>query len=201
MQNTSRIIVYTLLILTVALGVGLLDQRSESQVIRQSHNSSSSVNVADLKATSTDPVAPTRLRIPKIDVSAVVESVGVDTDGNMAAPSDWRDVSWYEPGFSPGEVGNAVFAGHLDWDGNTAVFWDLDELRSGDVVQVEGDGRLLTYVVTSVEVYDYDVVDTSPIFGTAEGSQIKLITCDGEFIDGSDTYEKRLIVTAQLIDF
>lgn len=190
------------------MGASLFAQRGNIPAIQQSDPTPTSLrsgegagdDVANLTiATSTDPVVPTRLRIPKIGVSAVVEPVGVDKLGNMAAPGDWREVSWYEPGFLPGEVGNAVFAGHLDWDGNTAVFWDLGQLQSGDVVLVEGDGSTLTYAVTGVEVYDYDVVDTSPIFGLADGSQIKLITCDGEFIDGSDTYEKRLIVTAQLL--
>lgn len=148
--------------------------------------------------TSATSVKPDRLRIPKIDVDADVQSVGVDSKGNMAAPSDWRDVSWYEPGFNPGELGNAVFSGHRDWDDNQAVFWDLKSLQVGDTVHIEGDGRLLTYTITGKERYDYQVSDTSGIFGGSDTAQIKLITCDGNFIDSSDTYQKRLVVTAQL---
>jgi LPXTG-site transpeptidase (sortase) family protein len=150
-------------------------------------------------ASSTEPITPQTLQIPKIGVDASIEQVGVNNEGNMANPSNWRNVSWYEPGFAPGESGNAVFAGHLDWDENQAVFWDLDKLTAGDVVRVAGK-RDLTYVVTTVNQYDYQLADTESVFGDTKSSQIKLITCDGEFIEGSDTYNKRLIVTAQLAE-
>lgn len=149
--------------------------------------------------TSTVPLTPQRLRIPSVGVDTAVESVGVNEQGNMKAPENWRHVSWYESGFAPGESGNAVFSGHLDWDDNEAVFWDLNKLQAGDMVHVTEDNRQLSYMVTKRERYDYRVADTSDVFGSSSISQIKLITCDGEFFEGSDTYQKRLIVTAQLV--
>lgn len=161
-------------------------------------NQTGAVSTAQLAA-STTPITPERLQIPAIAVDANVEPVGVNEEGNMAAPSDWRDVSWYQPGFAPGEQGNAVFSGHLDWDDNQAVFWDLNKLQVGNIVHVSGEDRQLTYMITGTKEYDYQVTDTTPIFGESDVSQIKLITCDGEFIEGSDTYQKRLIVTGQLL--
>lgn len=145
------------------------------------------------------PLTPQRLQIPALGVDAAVEPVGVNEVGNMAAPSDWRDVSWYQPGFVPGQEGNAVFAGHRDWDGEMAVFGNLRELTSGDVVRVTGaDGHKLTYTVVESKEYDYQTADTTSIFGSSSVPQLKLITCDGEFIEASDTYQKRLVVTARL---
>lgn len=191
------------------LAVGLLvvgvivfqpTDRSSEVVNKQATSTQATSSSASFqRATNAEPLTPQRLQIPAIDVDANVEAVGVNEEGDMAAPSDWRDVSWYQPGFAPGEQGNAVLSGHLDWEENRAVFWDLNKLQTGDVVQVSEDNRHLTYMVTGSKEYDYQVTDTTPIFGESNVSQLKLITCDGDFIEGSDTYEKRLIVTAQLI--
>lgn len=171
------------------------DNPSNAQAVQMSATTSTSSTFA----TSSQPLTPRQLEIPAINVASVVEPVGVNQQGNMVAPSDWRDVSWYQPGFKPGERGNAVFSGHLDWDDRQAVFWELDELTYGDIVRVSGDNRELIYMITDSRQYDYQVADTTPIFGKSPTSQIKLITCDGEFIEGSDTYQKRLILIGKLI--
>src|SRR5438034_2954324 len=58
---------------------------------------------------------PTRMTIPKLGVDAVVEAVGVAADGTMAVPSSPDRVAWYQPGVRPGDAGDALFDGHLDW--------------------------------------------------------------------------------------
>jgi LPXTG-site transpeptidase (sortase) family protein len=186
-----------LIIGSLSIRAGVYDVRTNNSVAgTQKSNIAATAQPA---TTSIASITPQRLQIPSIGVEAAVESVGVNDQGNMKAPDDWRHVSWYQPGFAPGESGNAVFSGHLDWDDNQAVFWELDELSYGDVVRISGEVRELIYMVTDTEQYDYQVSDTSQIFGKASTSQIKLITCDGEFIDDSDTYQKRLIVTGKLI--
>jgi LPXTG-site transpeptidase (sortase) family protein len=201
--RTKRVIAFGIGIVCIVL-VGIYvsssstatEQTPQSMSVTREATSSA---VSFRKATSAAPLTPQKLQIPAIGVDANVEAVGVNEEGNMAAPSDWRDVSWYQPGFKPGERGNAVLSGHLDWKENKAVFWDLNKLQTGDVVQVSEGSRRLTYMVTGSKEYDYQVTNTTPIFGESDVSQLKLITCDGDFIEGSDTYEKRLIVTAQLI--
>src|SRR5205807_8123210 len=66
---------------------------------------------------------PSQLVIPKISVIAPVEKVGVDRSHNMAVPSRPTHVAWYSPGPAPGEAGDAVIDGHLDWTTGKAVFW------------------------------------------------------------------------------
>src|SRR5437879_6754319 len=58
---------------------------------------------------------PVKLVIPKIGLDAAVEQVGVDKNHNMDVPKLPQDTGWYEPGPAPGQAGDAVIDGHLDW--------------------------------------------------------------------------------------
>jgi sortase (surface protein transpeptidase) len=86
---------------------------------------------------------PVRLIIPSLKIVTMSESVGMDQQGRMDVPKDVVNVAWYQLGVKPGEVGNAVFAGHYDKpDGSPAVFYDLNQLQSGDELIVEDeDGK------------------------------------------------------------
>jgi len=59
--------------------------------------------------------APVRLVIPRLGVDAAVERVATDVRGAMDVPRDYRDAAWYAPGVAPGDGGDAVIDGHLDW--------------------------------------------------------------------------------------
>jgi hypothetical protein len=92
---------------------------------------------------------PATLVIPSLGVAAVVQVVGVDSQGNMATPTAPDKVAWYEPGPAPGKAGDAVVAGHLDWTSGPAVFWNLQRLARRDEVDVVGqDGRKILFRVT-----------------------------------------------------
>src|SRR5260370_365472 len=57
---------------------------------------------------------PKRLIISAIGINALIESVGVRSDGDLATPTHnpWDDVGWYSLGPHPGERGSAVIDGH-----------------------------------------------------------------------------------------
>ena len=55
---------------------------------------------------------PTRLRIPKINVDTVVESVGLTLDDAMDVPKNYKHTAWYNGGPRPGQIGSAVINGH-----------------------------------------------------------------------------------------
>lgn len=113
---------------------------------------------------------PVRLLIPAIQVDATVEQVGNTPDGAMDVPAEWSDVGWYKLGVSPGERGNAVISGHLDSTSDRAVFWDLHNLKSGDLVQIAaGDGSRLSFAVVASEIYPFDNAPLQKIFGPANG--------------------------------
>ncbi len=60
----------------------------------------------------------------KPGIDALIKSVGVRPDGNLATPTQnpWEDVGWYDLGPHPG--------------GYPAVFWQLRDLQVSDDVQV-----------------------------------------------------------------
>src|SRR3989344_267875 len=73
---------------------------------------------------------PSRLLIPKLDIDAHVQHVGLTKSGNMAAPKNFTDVSWWKYGTVPGYRGSAVMAGHEDNAIDTpAIFYDLNKLE------------------------------------------------------------------------
>lgn len=145
-------------------------------------------------------VVPTRLVIPSLGVNAEVEHVGRDSQGRMAVPAEFDNVGWYREGYNPGEVGNAVIAGHLDdGKGDSAIFINLEKLEVGDQIIVEGEEGTLEYRVTGKEYLDYNTQDTANIFGLADESKLNLITCDGSWIAGERTYDTRLVVYTELV--
>lgn len=143
---------------------------------------------------------PARVRVPAIGVDAAIQHVGVNGAGNMRAPSNFSDASWYAPGTAPGVEGSAVLAGHLDNGlGLAGVFKRLPELSVGDDVYVETeDGTTLHFVVSGKTSYDYDKVPTDMIFNRADEARLNLITCGGDFLPLRRTYDERLVVFATL---
>jgi LPXTG-site transpeptidase (sortase) family protein len=154
---------------------------------------------AELKP-SNDPVQPSRLRIPAIEVDTLIEEVGL-RDGNMDVPNNIWNVGWLKNSPKPGEAGNAVLAGHRDSVAGTAVFWNLNLLKAGEKVYVsDGAGNELTFEVTEVQSYSLTDAPMLRIFGPADEKQLNLITCDGTFVRQDHTYDHRLVVFTKLVE-
>lgn len=143
---------------------------------------------------------PQKVTIPAINVSAEVESVGMDDQGRMDVPKNDFNVAWYNLGFKPGEQGSAVIAGHFDArTGGPAIFYNLSKLGQGDTIKVEYEnGNTFEFIVTKQEEYDFDKVPLEQIFNSTDKSRLNLITCDGVFDKSSSNYSKRLVVYAEL---
>jgi sortase A len=139
---------------------------------------------------------PAQLLIPKISVTAPVEQVGVDKNNNMDVPAKPSDVAWYRPGPAPGEAGDAVIDGHLDWTTGKAVFWDLHLLQAGDEIDVVAQGGTrLRFKVTDTHSYSY-TAHPAGLFATSGQPQLSLITCAGSWDKGRQVYLQRLVVNA-----
>ena len=150
--------------------------------------------------TTGDPIDradPTRVSIPAIDVDASVIPLGV-TDGVLDVPQDFARTGWWQAGPEPGEAGPAVIVGHVDSYRGPAVFHRLRELRAGDEITVDRvDGSSATFAVRSVMRVTKDAFPTDVVYGDTDGPWLRLITCDGDFADGS--YLGNLIVNAELL--
>src|SRR5262245_37391108 len=80
--------------------------------------------VADQPPAVVQTVKPVRMVMPRLAVDAPVVTLGVKVDGSMDSPDGPDPVAWYDFSPTPGNPGNAVFAGHRDWHtGVTGVFW------------------------------------------------------------------------------
>ncbi len=139
---------------------------------------------------------PVTLAIPAIGVNAPVEQVGVNVQGNMDVPRNPNNTAWYAPGARPGQQGNAVIAGHVDYHGiGPVVFWKVNTLTVGTEVFVTDDqGRRRRFTVTAVEIYPAENAPLQQIFGGTSDTNLNLISCIGDFDPGSASYDKRIVV-------
>jgi sortase A len=148
---------------------------------------------------------PVKLEIPKLGIDATVEQVATDKIGQMGLPSDYHNVAWYAPGVIPGDKGDAVISGHLDWVVNgkltPAVFTKLGSLNVGDGFQIVGqDSKTLDFKVTDTKLLAYNANPAQAgIFATNGPARLTLITCAGIFDQNLHQYTQRRVVTAQLV--
>ncbi|MCR4279317.1 MAG: class F sortase [Candidatus Zambryskibacteria bacterium] len=145
---------------------------------------------------------PSRLLIPKLNIDAHVQRLGITDTGNMAAPDNFTDVSWYKYGSVPGFKGSSVMSGHEDnaisLDG---VFKHLEDLEIGDdVYVVREDGERLHFKVIDEQIYPYDNSPLERIFNTQDGTYLNLITCAGDWVPAAKTNDKRLVIFTQLVE-
>jgi LPXTG-site transpeptidase (sortase) family protein len=148
------------------------------------------------------PGEPVLLSIPKINVQANIESVGLDVQGKMDVPKDDFNAAWYNLGFKPGQNGSAVLAGHLDRvTGAPAIFWNLSKLEIGDEITVT-DNKNQTFIfrVNDKQTYIYNKVPLEEIFAKSGEPVLNLITCGGSFNQAARNYTHRTIVQATLVN-
>ncbi|MGI8609404.1 MAG: class F sortase [Candidatus Dormibacteria bacterium] len=146
------------------------------------------------------PPPPGRLLIPRIGVNAQVLGVGVAKDGSMAVTNESYTVGWYRLGSAPGDAGDAVIAGHLDWyDTSHAVFFNLKDLRAGDDVEVQRlDGVTRHFRVTRVQTVAFNS-SVPGLFAGDGPARLSLITCGGAWDAHAGQYLQRVIVDADLV--
>ncbi len=145
---------------------------------------------------------PTALRIPAIGVdSRALVDLGKEPDGSLEVPVDPADAGWFSPGPSPGQFGPAVVAGHVDGGGGPGVFYRLGELQPGAEVEVaREDGATARFVVDKVERYAKDAFPTAAVYGdSTHRSELRLITCGGDFDDETGHYVDNVVAYAHLL--
>lgn len=143
---------------------------------------------------------PVRLQLPSIAVDTEVMDLGLQQDGTMEVPPDGEIAGWYTKAPTPGELGPAVIAAHVDWNGKPGVFYELDELAPGDEVSVaRRDGSTAVFVVTKVEQYPKDEFPTDAVYGDIDHAGLRLITCGGDFDERARSYEDNIVAYARLV--
>lgn len=144
-------------------------------------------------------IVPTFLEIPKLNLKAAVENVGILPNGAMDTPKKDRNVGWLSVGTKPGNPGNAVMAGHVDNQRGAAVFYSLKRLQIGDEIFVRSKaGDLRTFVVRDKQVYRATKAPIDKIFGETNRVRLNLITCTGYFDRKLRTHLDRLVIYSEL---
>ncbi|MEH0971016.1 class F sortase [Micromonospora sp. CPCC 205546] len=146
--------------------------------------------------------APTTIKIPRIGVDAAIMSLGTNPDGTVQVPPLERAqlAGWYEPGPSPGEVGNAVIVGHVDSAAiGPAVFFSLGALQPGDTITVaRQDGQQATFTVESVGAYPKTQFPTERVYGPSDRPGLRVVTCGGTFDPAAGSYPDNVVVFASM---
>jgi hypothetical protein len=142
---------------------------------------------------------PVRVAIPVLGVTARVTPLGLADDSSMEVPRGARPVGWFDQSPTPGQLGPAVLAGHVDWGGEPGTFSGLRTLSAGDRVLVDrADGSTATFVVDRVAEYAKDEFPTGSVYGDIDEAGLRLITCGGDFDEEEQSYRDNVVVYARL---
>lgn len=145
------------------------------------------------------PSKPVRLTIASIGLDASLIELGLLDDGSLEVPPDGVAAGWYVGAPTPGELGPAVIAGHVDWNG-PAVFYDLHLVLPGDLIEVaRADGSTAVFEVTEVGRYPKDAFPTAAVYGPVTFAALRVITCGGDFNKSTGHYEDNFVAFAALV--
>jgi len=143
--------------------------------------------------------APVRVEIPKIGVSASLVDLGLDDAGVMETPQVADKAGWFTPSPPPGIPGATVISGHVTYN-EPAVFFKLGDLRRGDRVEVKReDGVTTLFEVYRIGSFPKDGFPTAAVYSQPEHSELRLITCGGEYDDTDNRYLSNVIVWAEIV--
>ena len=142
---------------------------------------------------------PARLAIPALGADVPVTRLGLQADGSMEVPADVRTVGWFTGAPTPGSLGPAVLAGHVDYQGTKGTFARLSTLRPGDEIRVDRqDGTRAVFAVTHVDRYPKDRFPSAAVYGPIDHAGLRLITCGGAFDEGAGHYRDNIVAYATL---
>ncbi|MEV1146049.1 class F sortase, partial [Micromonospora sp. NPDC049799] len=145
---------------------------------------------------------PVGIEIDTLDLEAPVHSVGLASDGAIAAPDSTRaqEAGWYDQGPTPGQYGPAVIVGHVDTNSGPAVFHELRQLGEGDRIEVtRTDRTVAVFEVNEVERFDKERFPTDEVFGDFSRPNLRLVTCGGRWVGGGTGYADNVVVFASLV--
>ena len=144
---------------------------------------------------------PVAIDIPSIGVhTRNFVDLGRAADGSLEVPTDFSSVGWYTVGSSPGQLGPAILAGHVDSHNGPAIFYRLGELRPGATVNVaRKDGSTASFSVDRIQSFPKDHFPTALVYGSTNRAELRLITCGGSFDQRSGHYIDNVVAFGHLI--
>ncbi len=146
------------------------------------------------------PSPPVSMRASVVGISSVVSQVGLNKDGTIEVPTSYDKAAWYRLGPTPGELGPAVIIGHVDSYKGPGVFFNLGDVRPGQVIDItRADHSVAHFRVDAINTYPKDLFPTEAVYGPVNYAGLRLITCGGAFDEKTRNYENNTVVYATLI--
>ncbi len=152
----------------------------------------------------------------KVDAPITLKTVPAN-GGTLPTPNGPDDVVFYDfaafPGLGgyPGSGGTIVLSGHVDYGGGyckngtvpppcTAVFWDLNDLKAGDIIELHLPNGVHRYRITgSDNIAPTNQEKWDDIWKADATESIALITCGGDFNRTTHEYNTRHVVYGERI--
>ena len=102
----------------------------------------------------TSKTAEKLVRIEIDGIVAEVNNVPLDENQNIDVLPTALSISWYEGSYLPGTTGNCILFGYKHFDGMAGLFYNLDSLRTGDVITFTLDnGKIIEQKVSETTIY------------------------------------------------
>jgi sortase (surface protein transpeptidase) len=143
---------------------------------------------------------PVSLDIPSVQIDTSLLRLGLNHDGTLQVP--WKPLlaGWYTGSPTPGELGPAIIAGHVDsWATGPAVFYRLGQVAVGAHVRVtRADSSVADFQVTAVRTYPKVSFPTKVVYGDVNRAELRLITC-GTWNSSTQEYDGNVVVFADLV--
>ena len=185
--------------LLTACGNGPSSSAATSESSPPAVASSSPVVAAPASARAERVPQPVTLLIPALGVGAGLMRLGLQSNGTLQVPPDAMTPGWFTGAPAPGELGPAIIAGHVRWNGRAGIFADLERLRLEDrIIITRRNGTSAVFRVTRVSKFTKAQFPTDLVYGNIDHAGLRLITCDG--LDSSGrVYRDNLVVFATLV--
>jgi sortase (surface protein transpeptidase) len=154
------------------------------------------VNLSGLPTSGPAVPAPTAITIPSLGVHTSLIKLGQNANGTAEVPATTNVAGWYDKGPAPGQRGPAVILGHVDSIEGPGVFFKIDQLPAGAVIQIAEGGHTLSFTVQSTSVYLKTAFPTAAVFGSTPARALRLVTCGGPFDYSTGHYLDNVVVFA-----
>ena len=149
---------------------------------------------------STSRSVPVLLRIPALNMSVSLGSLGVTSFGTAQVPDNTVQPGWFNLGPTPGQIGSAVILGHVDSAAGEGIFFTLRTLTAGDQVYVLlADGDTARFAVDSVDSYVRTAFPADRVYSSHGSSALQLVTCGGVFDHQTGSYLSNIVVYTSLV--
>lgn len=201
-----RILFLVLGIASLALGIGGITSYynvkhsgvpPSSEIATQSPDKPSEESVPSGYSVPAD--QPKEISLPSINTKGFIQRVSVDNNNQIVAPGNIHMAGWYVGSSKPGASGLSIIDGHVQGVYDKGIFHDLIRLKVDDTFTISyGDGSTKQFQVVKVQAVPLGQATTA-LFerDTSIKNQLNVITCGGKYVASTNTYDGRVIVTAE----